>query len=248
MAWCWPHIPGPGEVPGFTGPANGTHDGRPVLSVPWRTLAGQSGQPGQLTRIGAITAQTARELAQAAAADPRCEWRILVTDSVGRLLTVTRIRSPGRGRASPRPPGSPAPPGPGPAPGSGVLGQITVTVPVTILAAPPPVASTETASGPGTALQAALTKALARPGRLSFRWVTATPPTPGQRAAIRTRRAVTGFRGGCAPWWRHGTSTAAIPSAGGPRHSAISTIRCRTTRAVSPAGATSPAAADGTTG
>jgi Domain of unknown function (DUF222) len=162
VAWCWPHIPGPGEVPGFTGPANGARDGRPALSVPWRTLAGLSGEPGQLTRIGAITAETARELTQAAAADPRCEWRILVTDRVGQLLTVTRIRSPGRGRASPRPPGSPAPWRPGPGPRSGVLGRITVTVPTTTLAEPPPVVRTETAAGrPGSALQAVLTDALA---------------------------------------------------------------------------------------
>ncbi len=193
VAWCWPHIPGPGEVPGFTGPANGTHDGRPVLSVPWRTLAGQSGQPGQLTRIGAITAQTARELAQAAAADPRCEWRILVTDSVGQLLTVTRIRSPGRGRASPRAPGSPAPPGPGPAPGSGVLGQITVTVPVTILAAPPPVASTETAArGPGTALQAALTNAVASARKAVLSLGNRGPANPG--TACRHEVAAGGYR------------------------------------------------------
>ncbi|HEY2131266.1 MAG TPA: DUF222 domain-containing protein [Streptosporangiaceae bacterium] len=169
VAWCWPHIPGPGEVPGFVVPASGTRDGRPALAVPWRTLAGLSGEPGQLTRIGAITAETAGDLAQVAAADPVCEWRILVTDRVGRLLTVTRIRSPGRGRASPRPRGSPAPTDrlgsmapPHPRPRSGVLGRITVTVPVTILGEPPPLASAETATGPpDTALQVALTKALA---------------------------------------------------------------------------------------
>jgi hypothetical protein len=169
VAWCWPHIPGPGEVPGFVVPANGTRDGRPALAVPWRTLAGLSGEPGQLTRIGAITAETAGELAQSAAADPACVWRILVTDPVGRLLTVTRIRSPGRSRASPRPPGFPAPTDrlgstapPHPRPRSGVLGRITVTVPVTILGEPPPVASAETATGsPDIALQAVLTKALA---------------------------------------------------------------------------------------
>jgi uncharacterized membrane protein YgcG len=159
VAWRWPRIPGPGEVPGFGVPANGTRDGRPVLAVPWRTLAGLSTEPGQLTRIGAITAETARELAEVAAADPLCGWRILVTDSAGQLITVTRIRSPGQGRASPRPPASPAPPQPRPRPG--VLGRITITIPVTMLAAPPPVASTRsTAGAAGPALQAALTDAL----------------------------------------------------------------------------------------
>ena len=193
VAWCWPHIPGPGEVPGFTGPANGTRDGRPALSVPWRTLAGQSGEPGQVTRIGAITAETARELAQAAAADPRCEWRILVTDPVGQLLTVTRIRSPGRGRASPRPPGSPAPPGPGPGPRSGVLGRITVTVPVTILADLPPVARTETAArGPGAALQAALTDAVASAWKAVHSLGRRGPANPG--TACRHEDAAAGYR------------------------------------------------------
>lgn len=159
VAWRWPRIPGPGEVPGFGVPANGTRDGRPVLAVPWRTLAGLSTEPGHLTRIGAITAETARELAEVAAADPLCGWRILVTDSAGQLITVTRIRSPGQGRASPRPPGSPAPPQPRPRPG--VLGRITITIPVTMLAEPPPMASTETTAGAaGPALQAALTDAL----------------------------------------------------------------------------------------
>ncbi len=160
VAWRWPRIPGPGEVPGYCLGANGGRDGRPVLAVPWRTLAGLSSEPGQLTRIGAITAETARELAQVAATDPACGWRILVTDPAGQVLVVTRIRSPGRGRASPRPPGSRA--ARYPPLRSGVLGRITVTVPVSVLGQPFPVTSTETAAGEqGTALQTALTNALA---------------------------------------------------------------------------------------
>ena len=114
---------------------------------------------------------------------------------------------------------------------------------------PPPVASTESAArGPGTALQAALTNAVASARKAVLSLGNRGPANPG--TACRHEVAAGGyrFRGGCAPWWRHGTSTAAIPSAGGPRHSAISTIRCRTTRAVSPAGAISPAAAGDTTG
>jgi hypothetical protein len=212
VAWCWPHISGPGEVPGFVVPASGTRDGRPALAVPWRTLAGRSGEPGQLTRIGAITAETAGELAQAAAVDPACEWRILVTDPVGRLLTVTRIRSPGRGRASPRPPdfrisidrlGSMAPPHPGPR--SGVLGRITVTIPVTILGEPPPLASAESATGsPDTALQVALTKALAAARKALHPLDHRDPADPihpagpagpaGPGAACRHQDAAAGYR------------------------------------------------------
>jgi hypothetical protein len=160
VAWRWPRIPGPGEVPGFCVGSNGGRDRRPVLAVPWRTLAELSSEPGQLTRIGAITAETARELAQAAAADPACGWRVLVTDPAGQVLVVTRIRSPGRGRASPRSPGARA--ARYPTARSGVLGRITVTVPVTVLDEPFPKTTTQiTAGGRGTALQAALTNALA---------------------------------------------------------------------------------------
>jgi Domain of unknown function (DUF222) len=153
VPWCWPHIPGPGEVPGFGGPAAGIHGGRSTLTVPWRSLAGLSSEPGQLTRIGAITAETARELSLPAAADPACEWRILITDAAGQLLAVTRIRSPGGRRASP----------PHPRQRRGGLSRITVTVPVTILGQPPPrMAATRFAGGAGlaTALQTALDDAL----------------------------------------------------------------------------------------
>ena len=128
---------------------------RPELTVSWRTLAGWWDEPGQLTRMGAITAAVARELARAASADPTCLWRVVVTDAGGQVMAVTRIRWPGRShRKSDHPPGSDAdqpsadahPPGsgvPGPGPGArraGVLGRITVTVPVMLLGEPPPIA------------------------------------------------------------------------------------------------------------
>ena len=150
VRWCWPPIHGPGEVPGFGGGPAGTRGALPTLSVPWRSLAGLSGEPGQLTRIGAITAEMARQLSQRASADPACEWRILITDPEGQLLAVTRIRSPGGRRASPAQPGQ----------RSGVLGRITVTVPVTILGQPPPrftvAAGTTGGDGSGQAVSAAL--------------------------------------------------------------------------------------------
>jgi hypothetical protein len=191
VAWRWPRIPGPGEVPGFGVPASGTRDGRPVLAVPWRTLAGLSGEPGQLTRIGAITAETARELAEVAAADPACRWRILATNSAGQLLTVTRIRSPGQGRASPRPPGSPAPRRPRP-PTAG-LGLITITIPVTILADTPAVAGTETTAGrAGPVLQTALTDALAAARKSVHSLGRRSSANPG--AACRHEDVAAGYR------------------------------------------------------
>lgn len=186
MPWCWPPIPGPGEVLGFSGAAAGTRGALPTLSVPWRSLAGLSGQPGQLTRIGAITAETARELSQRAAADPACEWRILITDPAGQLLAVTRIRSPGGRRASP----------PQPRQRSGVLRRITVTVPVTILGRPPPLLAAATwpvvGGGPGPALQAALRDALTA-ARKVVRSLDGNGVTdPG--AVCRHEHSATGYR------------------------------------------------------
>ena len=84
---------------------------RPELSVPWRTLAGWWDEPGQLTRIAAITAEVARELTRTATADPACVWRIVVTDARGQVITVTRMRWPGRTLwKSGDPPGSAADP------------------------------------------------------------------------------------------------------------------------------------------
>jgi hypothetical protein len=160
---CWPPIPAPGEVPWPDASSRKAKVGRPELTVSWRTLAGWWDEPGQLTRMGAITAEVARELARAASADPTCLWRVVVTDTESRIMTVTRIHWPGRSnRKSSHPPGSDAdqpatdahPPGSGvPGPGvprpggpepgvsgAGVLGRITVTVPVMLLGEPLPVA------------------------------------------------------------------------------------------------------------
>jgi len=126
----WPGIPSLGELPGLDLKALGDQavsqllKGRPKLSVPWRTLAGLSGQPGQLGRIGPVAAAVARDLAEAAVADPSCEWRIIVVGARGQPLAVTRIRSPGRSRPSPANAADPLDsPDPGP------LSQVIVTVP-----------------------------------------------------------------------------------------------------------------------
>jgi Domain of unknown function (DUF222) len=72
---------------------------RPTLIVPLRTLAGTSGEPALLSRIGPVTPAVARELAQAAAADATCEWRMIVVGPRGQPVSATRIRSPGRPRS-----------------------------------------------------------------------------------------------------------------------------------------------------
>ena len=126
----WPGIPSLGEFPGLDLKALGDQAvsqllrGRPKLSVPWRTLAGLSGQPGQLGRIGPVAAAVARDLAEAAVADPSCEWRIIVVGARGQPLAVTRIRSPGRPR-----PSSATPADALDSPDPGPLSQVIVTVP-----------------------------------------------------------------------------------------------------------------------
>ncbi len=163
--WNWPPIPAPSDMPwpgGATGTGGATGKrrfGRSELTVSWRTLAGWWDEPGQLSRMGAITAGVARELARAAAADPTCAWRVVVTGAGGQVIAVTRVRWPARRWPARRWPGgwqrtSGHPPEPGTPPGSGtqppgagarqpgpgvnepgVLGRITLTVPVTLLRA-----------------------------------------------------------------------------------------------------------------
>jgi hypothetical protein len=107
--------------------------GRAVLCVPWRTLAGWSSEPGELSRIGPVTAAVTRDLALAAAADVTCEWKVIVVGSLGRAVAVAAVR---RVRAGARRRGS----GSAPATGSdqvratpGVVGRITLTVPLGLL-------------------------------------------------------------------------------------------------------------------
>jgi hypothetical protein len=94
----WPLIPGqagrdgPGcyGVPGWLIPKN---PGRTRLTVPWRTLTGLGPEPGELSWIGPITPGQARDLAVAAAADPSCTWRLIITDDEGHATAVTTLRT-----------------------------------------------------------------------------------------------------------------------------------------------------------
>ena len=71
--------------------------GRAVLCVPWRTLAGWSSEPGELSRIGPVTAGVARDLALAAAADVTCQWKVIVVGRSGRAVAVAKVRRPRAG-------------------------------------------------------------------------------------------------------------------------------------------------------
>ena len=155
-------------------------NGRAVLSVPWRTLAGWGCEPGELGRIGPVTAGVARDLAWAAAADVTCEWKVIVVDRAGTAVAVAKIRrmqagtrgasgsaagitAAGSGRAGTRP---------------GVVGRITVTMPVDLLdAAAGPAARELADSGElGKVLVAALTA-----GVKAF---SARPPQTGRAACV----------------------------------------------------------------
>jgi len=89
---AWPEVPAsvpPGPVAmGNLRPAGG---GLLDLRVPWSTLVGESGEPGQLSRIGPITAEQARYLADVAASDATVQWRVIVTDPSGRAVAVSRV-------------------------------------------------------------------------------------------------------------------------------------------------------------
>ena len=145
---AWPPLPLPGATPtpGCARPARaspaGTQDrrgppgspslaGRAVLCVPWRTLAGWSSEPGELSRIGPVTAGVARDLALAAAADVTCQWKVIVVGRSGRAVAVAKVR---RTRAGARArSGGPASAAAGGSDGAGVVGRITLTIPVGLL-------------------------------------------------------------------------------------------------------------------
>jgi Domain of unknown function (DUF222) len=129
----WPDLPLPGGLPapgcgpgwplstGSPGnrgsPGKERRPGLMTVTVPWRTLAGLSSEAGNLCRLGPVTPLIARMLASTAAADPACEWKVIVTGTAGEAVAVTRLRH-GRGRAD--------------APG-GLISRVTLTVPAGIL-------------------------------------------------------------------------------------------------------------------
>ena len=133
----WPNLPLPGDTPapgcaprwpGTSANATGSPGSRGspqkdprarllTITVPWRTLTGLSGQPGNLCWLGPVTPSTARMLASTAAADPACEWRVIVIGSAGQAVGVTRVRLRRRRRTV-------AP---------GLVSRVTLTIPAAIL-------------------------------------------------------------------------------------------------------------------
>jgi len=97
-------------------------------------LAGWSSEPGELSRIGPVTAAATRDLALAAAADMTCEWKVIVVGPSGRAVAVARVRRVPMGARSRGSSSAPAVSGSGQVRAApGVAGRITLTVPVGLL-------------------------------------------------------------------------------------------------------------------
>ena len=104
---------GPGGPPPAAGPGGGAAPGgfagRVTLTVPLATLARLAGRPGELSGLGPIDPWLARDLAAAAAQNPKTTWCVTVTDQHGHAT--------GHGCARPEPKGRRKRAGPGPPPG-----------------------------------------------------------------------------------------------------------------------------------
>ena len=98
----------PGDPPGAAsaGPA-----ARVTLTVPLAILADLADRPGDLGSLGPVDPWLARDLAAAAAANPRTTWCLTVTDGQGHAVA--------HGCARPEPKGHRKRAGPGPPPGEG---------------------------------------------------------------------------------------------------------------------------------
>jgi hypothetical protein len=75
--------PRPGDGPAQRDVAPGGYAVRGTLTVPLADLTGMADRPGEMSRIGPIDPWLARDLATAAARNPRTSWCVTVTDEHG---------------------------------------------------------------------------------------------------------------------------------------------------------------------
>jgi hypothetical protein len=99
-----------GAAAAAASPAGG-FAGRVTLTAPLATLAGLADRPGELGGLGPVDPWLARDLAAAAAANPRTTWCLTVTDGQGHAVA--------HGCARPEPKSRRTRAGPGPPPGQG---------------------------------------------------------------------------------------------------------------------------------
>ena len=93
--------------------------GRLHLTVPLATLLGLADRPGEIPGLGPVDPWLARDLARAAAANPKTTWCLSVTDGQGHVIghgcaraaPANRNKQPG-GRPRPRAPEGRDPPDP----------------------------------------------------------------------------------------------------------------------------------------
>ena len=99
---------GPDSPPPSPGPAHGAAGfaGRVTLTVPLATVTGLADRPGELGGLGPVDPWLARDLARAAARNPKTTWCVTVTDEHGHAT--------GHGCARPEPKGHRQRAGPGP--------------------------------------------------------------------------------------------------------------------------------------
>ena len=100
--------PGTSDQPGTSGPAPGGFAGRVTLTIPLATLSGLADRPGELAGLGPVDPWLARDLARAAARNPKTTWCLTVTDEKGHALAHGCARpepKSHRKRAGPGPPG-----------------------------------------------------------------------------------------------------------------------------------------------
>jgi Domain of unknown function (DUF222) len=96
------------DQPGASAPAPAGFASRVTLTVPLATLADLEDRPGELGGLGPVDPWLARDLARAAAVNPRTTWCVTVTDEKGHALAHGCARPEPknhRKRAGPRPPG-----------------------------------------------------------------------------------------------------------------------------------------------
>ncbi len=100
-----PGTPGHDRAPGAA-PAG--FAGRVTLTVPLATVVGLADRPGEVAGLGPVDPWLARDLASAAAANPRTTWCLTVTDNQGHAVAHGCARpepKSHRKRAGPGPPG-----------------------------------------------------------------------------------------------------------------------------------------------
>ena len=98
----------PGADPAAARPSPAGFAGRVTLTAPLATLAGLADRPGELGGLGPVDPWLARDLAAAAAANPKTTWCLTVTDGQGHAVAH------GCARPEPKKHGKRAGPGPPP--------------------------------------------------------------------------------------------------------------------------------------